>query len=842
MHNLDIIKQRVQIEDLAERFGIQIANHKAKCPFHEDQDPSLQFYPDSNSFYCFGCATGGDIFNFIMLKEGCDFSAAVRYLCNSYGIPFTQSLRNYALRSSKQYGLDFAYEKYKQKADYEKLNSWAKKRNIDIHTLQNNDVIFLSGNSLISQADEISRIEWEALCSAGVIFKNFFPENNNNYSQLKLNLGFIPSEMFYYPGVLFPIRNYEGDISGFAYRAEDPHSNKIPKYKYSRFFAKDENLWGIDHLLRKINDYKKTSKKSHSHGTTFDVFLVEGIMDAIRLQERGLNAVAVLGASLAGGTENADKSKKHMEIIKKIISMLKNHTVKFHIFLDNDSAGVLGAQKAFWKLLNISHEYNNFQFDYVFFSPKRYGKDPDEILNSIPESLTVSKIKSHTFAAIDFLLSAEINVEPSELNDSWKNLSFWDKRNIISRLKDNISSKTDFDFNILLYYGLADDENTINENDASFYLIKEFEKHISHASNSPLPVIDIDDNEKQIKWGEAVQKARESYSTEDFPIDQAGWNRCLDGIDILREHLEIALQTKIPIEPYTPTVLPRASGESPRLLLLPSQEDLIIETAVLLEIFRYAYNHPGSIPITVRTGEKSVTYIKNSIDKQPTVSFAYQYNTNISSVDKSFESVGIFRHFSKCWDDYNDFIASKIYGVPENVDCLCYRLDIHRYYDSISSEKLSLLLTEIFSNELLEDMVPICPAIQKIVACPGQSKSEYANNFIQWIQKRTFSCDYYDPETWQPRSVMNYDNGIPQGPNLSAWLANIFLFDLDRKLHEACIKIHDDAVKKGIISSDADIAWYARYVDDIIIVAPDRENAEKLRTLVQFELEKKQLF
>ena len=68
MHNLDIIKQRVQIEDLAERFGIQIANHKAKCPFHEDQDPSLQFYPDSNSFYCFGCATGGDIFNFIMLK------------------------------------------------------------------------------------------------------------------------------------------------------------------------------------------------------------------------------------------------------------------------------------------------------------------------------------------------------------------------------------------------------------------------------------------------------------------------------------------------------------------------------------------------------------------------------------------------------------------------------------------------------------------------------------------------------------------------------------------------------------------------------------------------------
>ena len=840
MNDLEIIKNKVNIEELAESFGIHIANHRAKCPFHNDNTPSLQFYPDSNSFYCFGCGVGGDIFDLVMLKDGIDFPSAIQRICEQYGIPFANSLRNYRNISSKQNGLNLAYEKYKHKADAERLDSWAKTRNIDIQVLRDIGAIFIPGNCLIAQADTISRIEWEALCSAGLIFKNFTCSNDDE-RQLKLNLGFIPAEIFYYPGILFPIRNSDGDISGFAFRAAEPHSSKIPKYKYNKFFARDENLWGIERLLDAVASHKKANKKAY--GAPFDIFLVEGIMDAIRLQERGFNAIAIFGTHLSGGNASThiNKHNNQIEIVQNLIAKLKNYTVKLHVFLDNDSAGIAAAHKAFWKLLDVANEYGNFQFDYVFFSPQLHGKDPDEILREIPQSSVLTEIKKHVYAATTFILSAEIGVEPTELKDSWEHLNFWDRQNIISRLRDKISPKTFFDFNVLQYYGFANDEHQITEGDASCYLIKEFSKRASSAISSPNPVLDSRDREANICWEEAIQKARESYSTEDFPIDQMGWGRFIDGLDILREHLESVLRNGDPIEPYTPTVLPRNPQESPRLLTLPSQEDLIIETAVLLEIFRYAYSHPGSIPITLSVGKKLFTYNTKHTEELPTVSFAYQYNANTSALDRPYEAAGIFKNFAKCWEDYNNFIAGKIHGVPAGIDCFCYRLDIHRYYDSISSQKLSTLLANIFTGELLEQMVPCCPAIEKIVRQVGQGPSEYANSFIQWVMKRTFSWDYYSPDTWEPLSKLDSERGIPQGPNLSAWLANIFLFDLDFKLHDACIKIHDEAVAEGIISEDADIAWYARYVDDIIIVAPNKEKAERLKALVQAELEKKEL-
>jgi len=50
------------------------------CPFHNDKHPSFYIYPETNSFYCFGCNQGGNAINFIRLLHGYNFKEAVQYL------------------------------------------------------------------------------------------------------------------------------------------------------------------------------------------------------------------------------------------------------------------------------------------------------------------------------------------------------------------------------------------------------------------------------------------------------------------------------------------------------------------------------------------------------------------------------------------------------------------------------------------------------------------------------------------------------------------------------------------------------------------------------------------
>ncbi|MBR3438595.1 MAG: DNA primase, partial [Clostridia bacterium] len=48
------------------------------CPFHNEKTPSFTVYPDSNSFYCFGCGAGGDAITFIRRIENLDYVEAVK--------------------------------------------------------------------------------------------------------------------------------------------------------------------------------------------------------------------------------------------------------------------------------------------------------------------------------------------------------------------------------------------------------------------------------------------------------------------------------------------------------------------------------------------------------------------------------------------------------------------------------------------------------------------------------------------------------------------------------------------------------------------------------------------
>lgn len=69
MHISDI-RQQLDILGLVQQYGLQPnRNNMVICPFHQDDKPSLQLYPKTNTWHCFGCGKGTDVIDFIQLKE-----------------------------------------------------------------------------------------------------------------------------------------------------------------------------------------------------------------------------------------------------------------------------------------------------------------------------------------------------------------------------------------------------------------------------------------------------------------------------------------------------------------------------------------------------------------------------------------------------------------------------------------------------------------------------------------------------------------------------------------------------------------------------------------------------
>src|SRR6266446_3059506 len=78
--------------DVAEEVGLVVALRKSGkslqglCPFHNERTPSFYVFPESQTWRCFGCNEGGDVFSFVQAQQGLEFRDALMYLAEKAGV------------------------------------------------------------------------------------------------------------------------------------------------------------------------------------------------------------------------------------------------------------------------------------------------------------------------------------------------------------------------------------------------------------------------------------------------------------------------------------------------------------------------------------------------------------------------------------------------------------------------------------------------------------------------------------------------------------------------------------------------------------------------------------
>ena len=82
--DIPVLKARHPLAEVVEAAGVKLRGRgrvrQGVCPFHDEAEPSLTVYGDSERWYCFGCGLGGDVLDFVQRVENLSLPEAIRRL------------------------------------------------------------------------------------------------------------------------------------------------------------------------------------------------------------------------------------------------------------------------------------------------------------------------------------------------------------------------------------------------------------------------------------------------------------------------------------------------------------------------------------------------------------------------------------------------------------------------------------------------------------------------------------------------------------------------------------------------------------------------------------------
>lgn len=342
------------------------------CPFHNEKTPSFNVYPESNSFYCFGCGVGGDIITFIERIENLDYLEAVKFLASRSGLSVPDSNEKDGLSGFKRRIFEINREsaRFFHYCLYQNLGkealSYLKKRGLSDNIIRK----FGLGYSPNSRYELINY-----LLKRG-FKKNEIVEANMAYNN---SSGNVSSRFF--DRIMFPIIDLRGNIVAFGGRTMKEVKPKYLNTSDTIVFKKSNNLFSLNFA------------KSEPGNT---LILVEGYMDVISLYKIGIkNAIATLGTSL---------TKDQV----KIISRYSNEVI---LAYDSDEAG----QKAIQRAIELFKETNVL----LRVLSIDGGKDPDEFVKKYGSEAKIrfQKILDRSFNSIEYQLKKEAKLYDLSLPD-----------------------------------------------------------------------------------------------------------------------------------------------------------------------------------------------------------------------------------------------------------------------------------------------------------------------------------------------------------------------------------------------------------------------------------------
>lgn len=338
------------IQELQERVDIEevISSHitlrrRGKtlvglCPFHNEKTPSFTVYPDTNSFYCFGCGAGGDVISFIRRIDNLDYVEAVKTVAQMAGMSMpedgyddTLAKRRMRLLAANREAARFFNASLMDEKNRPALDYFLR-RALTPATIRHFGLGYAPDSwHALTEHLRSKGFTYEEMVLANLVRRSDKNGKANYYDNFRNR-------------VMFPIIDLRGNVIAFGGRVMDDSKPKYINTSDTPVYKKSNGVFALN-FAKNANENK--------------LLLVEGYMDVIALHQAGFtNAIACLGTAFTSEQAN----------------LLSRYAEEIIICYDNDGAGREATQRALAVLGKTG-----LKLRVVTMSG---GKDADEIIRT----------------------------------------------------------------------------------------------------------------------------------------------------------------------------------------------------------------------------------------------------------------------------------------------------------------------------------------------------------------------------------------------------------------------------------------------------------------------------